>query len=638
MKYFINYPYTLETLKKEFRAHCLNLHPDHGGDEEQFKNMMAEYYKVLQDLTGTHSTNEDKEEHRRTAEDYARQYAEEQARREEEERERREYEAEERARKAQEEEKKRKMQEAMAAAVRAWSGILERVDTTATGRARYYNFSDKKEAAAFVATTKRNIQKVVNTYFKDLKIKVSLSGACWKEKFEIAWQDGPTANELRQTCKELAFFIPVHYESDPYSDYGDHVRNEYNALWREAYGQALGDTTDFETSRTLSEEGRAQAEQLAAQHFANFDPTSEAPTFIGSLAELSNFAKAAGFDGENLNNIFNFLTNDWTAKAGYWSEIKGNIKRHQLNIIFNKYVHVDVKPAPKAPEFVPTYGPTYKAIKKALNGNIFSIKKEINGKEKEIELSIFQAAEYLANGEHVKIGRAWSFEGSPRISGVEVGGPKSHDKRRAKFAAVGVILEGYTRIYATVTATSIAPDVFDALQDEAADINRQRANWEAMQAKADTTTDTTTDTDTTTADEAPADGLTLEEIPGGVAVTGDSRTTFRNRKAIKAHGATWNKAAQQWQALNPDDVARLRAWFLLRKEQPQADTATPDPEQLENGQLFDLFESLISSAVGYLGADFSRAPVEDWKLGYYYNNGKINDLFKAFKLGRTANQ
>ena len=72
MKYFKNYPYTLETLKKEFRAHCLSLHPDHGGDEEQFKNMMAEYYKVLQDLTGTRATNEDKEEQRRTAEEYAR--------------------------------------------------------------------------------------------------------------------------------------------------------------------------------------------------------------------------------------------------------------------------------------------------------------------------------------------------------------------------------------------------------------------------------------------------------------------------------------------------------------------------------------------------------------------------------------
>lgn len=61
--------------------------------------------------------------------------------------------------------------------------------------------------------------------------------------------------------------------------------------------------------------------------------------------------------------------------------------------------------------------------------------------------------------------------------------------------------------------------------------------------------------------EAPADGLQLVEISGGVAVVGDSRTTYRNRKEIKAHGAKWNKNAQQWEATEPEAVAALRAWF-----------------------------------------------------------------------------
>ena len=69
---------------------------------------------------------------------------------------------------------------------------------------------------------------------------------------------------------------------------------------------------------------------------------------------------------------------------------------------------------------------------------------------------------------------------------------------------------------------------------------------------------------------APADGLSLVDIPGGVAVVGSSRDTFKNRKAIKAHGAAWNKEAQQWQATAPEDVARLRAWFgSVESEQPQ---------------------------------------------------------------------
>lgn len=60
---------------------------------------------------------------------------------------------------------------------------------------------------------------------------------------------------------------------------------------------------------------------------------------------------------------------------------------------------------------------------------------------------------------------------------------------------------------------------------------------------------------------APAEGLELVDTAEGVAVFGDCRTTYKNRKAIKAHGAKWNKEAQQWQASAPEAVARLREWF-----------------------------------------------------------------------------
>lgn len=71
--------------------------------------------------------------------------------------------------------------------------------------------------------------------------------------------------------------------------------------------------------------------------------------------------------------------------------------------------------------------------------------------------------------------------------------------------------------------------------------------------------------------EAPAEGLELVNIAEGVAVIGDSRTTYRNRKAIKAHGAKWNKEAQQWQASDAEAVARLREWFGV--------SATPTAEE-----------------------------------------------------------
>ncbi len=70
------------------------------------------------------------------------------------------------------------------------------------------------------------------------------------------------------------------------------------------------------------------------------------------------------------------------------------------------------------------------------------------------------------------------------------------------------------------------------------------------------------------------DGLTLEEIPGGVAVVGDSRATYKARRDIKAHGARWNKAAQRWEATDPEAVESLRQWLAPA---PVAD-ATPTEE------------------------------------------------------------
>lgn len=84
--------------------------------------------------------------------------------------------------------------------------------------------------------------------------------------------------------------------------------------------------------------------------------------------------------------------------------------------------------------------------------------------------------------------------------------------------------------------------------------------------------------------DAPAEGLQLVETAEGVAVVGDSRTTYRNRKAIKAHGATWNKTAQQWQASDPEAVARLREWFGVSgtPTAEDADTANESEPQDEH--------------------------------------------------------
>lgn len=111
---------------------------------------------------------------------------------------------------------------------------------------------------------------------------------------------------------------------------------------------------------------------------------------------------------------------------------------------------------------------------------------------------------------------------------------------------------------------------------------------EARKAKAEPKA-TEQQANDTANDEAPAEGLELVETAEGVAVVGDSRTTYRNRKAIKAHGAIWNNDAKQWQATDPEAVERLRQWFGMtdptaeEQEQEQhthnADSEQPEPQE-----------------------------------------------------------
>ena len=590
--YFNNSPYTVETLKKEFRTLANQLHPDHGGNEEEFKDMMAEYSRLLASLDGGNKyTNSD------TTADYMRRkwaeyQAKEAAEREEADRERRAEEAARRAEAAQEAERVRQAQEVAAAAVRAWADRLERIPESVGRKKRAYDFEDKKAMAAYVATTKRNIKKVIDFYFPGLAVTVNISGRIWKEEFCISWQDGPSIDTMKATAKELQFFVPSGYHSDPYADYGEYRELKGSAPWREAFGQALGHTTDIKFTRGLSEEGKQEAEEAAAAIFANWNKDTDhgRGTFAATLTEWVRFAEMLGAKQNEYGG------HDLYSYGMSWGNYANNARRedgHDVGDIYfssarrllREKFNVTRQPKEKAPEFVPTYGKTYKAIKKALGGNVFFVDNpEKHSSREEIELNIFEAAERLAKGEAVKIGHKSEYDGEPCIYGTDNGGGKVQEKRAAKFEAVGITLEakGWGSIYATIKAVAINPDTLAALRAEAADIDRQRAAWEA--AQNGTANPTEQKTDTTDTDVAPADGLTLEDIPGGVAVTGDSHTTFRNRKAIKAHGARWNNNTGRWEATDPEAVESLRAWFgqtATAAEDTTADTQEEQPAQPE---------------------------------------------------------
>lgn len=203
---------------------------------------------------------------------------------------------------------------------------------------------------------------------------------------------------------------------------------------------------------------------------------------------------------------------------------------------------------------------------------------------------------------------------------------------------------GYTEPYtytdkeAEAVAAALGVDVFDILIQgyaETADTIARRA-WD-KRSYTKTTTPEPTDpkpgeaqaADAT--DEAPAEGLELVETAEGVAVIGDSRTTYRNRKQIKAHGAAWNKTAQQWQASEPEAVARLREWFGVsttpnaeegdtahESEQPGSTAPTAEQEHAHT-------ESDRKKALPVIFAACEIGALE-WNLSGYYTGGTAQDI------------
>lgn len=570
MKYFKNIT-TPEELKKQFRTLATKLHPDRGGNAEEFKKMMAEYMAISKDF--------DRAKERAQAEAEARRQAEEYRKQQEEERKR-------------EEEEARKAAEALRPIVEKWAAELEQVPAATDYR------NTKSEKAAYTAAVKRNLKRVFAHYFKGVKVSVSICTRTWKEETVITWQDGPTVAEV-EALDEWSYFTANSYQSDPYADYGDFVELKGTREWRKAYGESY---EQIKFKRTFSEAAKAEALRTIAQAVPAFencdklDEQREATT--NQLADLfricypnapryrENMTEAERkeyYKYDNIRTEFCRLATCANVANVYLSTL--------LRLMLENWkpsadVENQTKAEADAPKFTPKHNATYNAILKALGGNAFSPANDSAEWSQRTVIDPAEAAEMLARGEGVELVKPWTgSDGVRNMSGVTAGGHKTQEKRAAKFAAVGFILKVTYNSYGKVIFSGVLPGVLAELRKDAEQVAEQRKAWEAAQRDGKTSTSDakaeTTANDQT--DEQPAEGLTLQEIAGGVAVVGDQRTTYRNRKAIKAHGARWNKEAQQWQATTPEAVQRLREWFGVNdpeqtNEQPQAKKEQPQPE------------------------------------------------------------
>lgn len=577
MKYFKNIT-TPEELKKQFRTLSIKLHPDRGGNAEEFKAMMAEYSEIVRNFDKAKERTEAEAEARRQAEEYARAEAK---------------------RKAEEEEAARKAAEAMRPVIAKWSAILERVPE----KGRY-----TRPDAAYLAAVKRNIKAVFAKYFPGVSVSVLINNKTWSEKAEIRWTDGPTVEEV-EAVEELRHFISSEHVCDPYSDYGDDVEITYNKAWREAFGEVQAQRFTF--TRDFSELGKAEVLGKIREILPQFaDVDAQSGTAQMSAADCVTLGRFFGFFYDYKGRTYSQLSEEErAAAAAYECEHmeQANACQHLASSnyyggatplrcvvdLFRTYYRISdettkaAQEAANAPKFSAKHNATYKAVVKALGGNFFAAANDNQKWSQRKPITPTEAAELLAKGVRVDLVKAW--EGSDHshyMSAVDAGGMKTQQKRAAKFAAVGFTVQ-MTGIYKGVQFVAVSAEVLAELRKDAESVEEQRKAWDAAQREGKTTRTAKAEPKTadTANDEAPAEGLELVEIPGGVAVVGDSRATFRNRKAIKAHGARWNKEAQQWQATDPEAVARLRKWFGMTEpteEQAEPTKQTEPTEQAEH--------------------------------------------------------
>lgn len=588
MKYFKDIT-TPEEIKKQFRALSIKLHPDRPtGNAEEFKAMMAEYSNIMRNFEHAKERAQAEAEARRQAEEYAKAEAK---------------------RKAEEEEAARKAAEAMRPVIAQWSAILERVPE----KKRY-----SKPTAAYSAAVKRNIKAVFAKYFPGVKVSVTLTNKAWSEKAQITWTDGPTVEDVEKVA-EFRHFVSTEHVCDPYADYGDDVEITYNKAWREAFGEI--EAQRFEFVRDFSEFGKAEVLEKIREilpQFVGVDDRrgtakiSESDTYKlveffgffykykGLYKDLSDEEREAAnrFDCDHMTHrreCFHFESSNY---YGGETPINDVIKLFRSYYTVSASASQKAKAEADAPKFAPVHNATYKAIVKALGGNFFAASNDGQEWSQRKPITPTEAAELLAKGVRVDLVKAWEdYDSNTCISGVNAGGRKTQEKRAAKFAAVGFtapIIGQYKDVY----FTAVSAEVLAELRKDAESVEEQRKAWEAAQREGKTARKPKAEpkakagaTDSNDNTEAPAEGLELVEIAGGVAVVGDGRVTFRNRKQIKAHGATWNKAAQQWQATEPEAVARLREWFSVAEhthtteteqtEQPKEQTEQPTAEEVE---------------------------------------------------------
>lgn len=701
MKYFANHPYTAETLKSEYRELCKKLHPDTGGNAQDFAEMMNEYEQTRRNLDGngttahTAHTTADSDTMKQTADARAYEQTQHAAHVRE-------------ARKNQSDTPK-----AGAFVFGIYSGLKS------DGRGIFTDFDAFARNPEYITDhehdERHNLCKVVEVIEvsaedfarPELADELVQRFAAEGRKFpggsttdDPEPQDDPRDPYAQYkyyytlcaavVCRETGRWYLIDAEGYSYARYCRMPQN-----WRTMYAQEVREAQDRHAAQVEAE--RQEEERKAAERLAQYrekchkyeaagleDLTAYREAVHAADKEEREAAHAHGWRSPERKAAQKKAT---AARAALMAAEKRNIKKMAETVYPGIRCKVTKADSWRSAGYKLTYedGPTLEDFQNNTDFELFAAYWEEYRMDDCTEIhrhDLTEFADKYGDGRGVEVAREMSktererltaaiLEAVPAAAGIcwENRHEWTQDEIQAAAAACGVDGWDLWRIYDHkhsyfnyVTAEELAEWAHELT---AYDIKGKSRKTTTTKTESDTaahvteaeeitttaTEGTETATEGTTANEptdtkqdtceadttdetAPAEGLELVELADGLAVIGNSHTTYKHRKAIKAHGCTWNKQAARWEAHTPEDCDTLRRWFALRDTQDtdtqsdttdkQADTMSDTADTLQNGQeisplleavadVLRIFADIMQQAKEWEGVTVPAATLARWK-------------------------